>query len=138
MLSPTKLTMTKPSFRKFSATLLSGLAAAALVLIPAPGHAKDLQQVDGQLWQTQSEIVKQAYLVGINNLIDAEYAYQKKFASPKPSSKQTLIQRMYESGDGETIDSVVEAVDAWYAAHPKELKKAVLDVLWLTYVKKES
>ena len=120
--------------------IVSAILAAVFVILPDMGTAEedDLPQLNGELWKQQPKVVKQAWLVGVNNLIDAEYAYQMKFAKPKPTNKQTLIQRMYTAGDGDTINQVIGKVDAWYEKHPKELKKAVLDVLWLIYVKEES
>ena len=100
-------------------------------------QAKDLPQVTGKEWTTSPVIAKRAYLIGLNNLVDAEYAYQVKVAKQKPRSDQTLIQRMYKAADGSgTIDDAIRKIDAWYKANPDHLGKAVLDVIWILYVKK--
>ena len=129
----------KPNMISKTTRWLSGIAAAFLFFLNAPAAvSEDLPQMTGEQWEDSSPAVKRAYLIGISNLMDAEYAFQMRFAKPKPSSKQTLIQRMYGAADGNTIDASVAAVDAWYAKNADKKNKAILDVLWLIYVKKDS
>jgi hypothetical protein len=71
--------------------------------------------------------VKKAYLVGVANLVQVERAYHG--ATPPPDG-QSIVPRMAKGMQGQTLDSVREGVDRWYAANPGKLKRPVLDVIW--------
>jgi len=114
---------------KFKAQLRTALAAAGLALALAGGaaHAADLALVTGEQWTTSSEAVKKAYLVGIANLVQVQTAY---FAANPPSDAQNFVPRLAKGMQGQTLDSVREGLDRWYAANPGKLKRPVLDTLW--------
>ena len=107
------------------------IAAAALVLA-SPAAAEDVPLVDGTMWKKSAPILKRTYLVGISNLMSAEYAVQKEFGPP---DDQTAIQRMYEEIDDMTLNEAVEQIDAWYAANPGKMDTTVLEVIWLDMVR---
>ena len=60
-------------------------------------------------------------------------AYQVK-SGKVPSDEQTIVQRMYEHIDLLTLNEVVRRIDRWYAAHPDQNNKVVLDVIWVDMV----
>ena len=108
------------------------IAAAALVLA-SPAAAEDVPLVDGTMWKKSAPILKRTYLVGISNLMSAEYAVQKEFGPPPDD--QTAIQRMYEEIDDMTLNEAVEQIDAWYAANPGKMDTTVLEVIWIDMVR---
>ena len=105
------------------------LAATCMVLALAalPARAAELPLVTGEQWTTSSEAVKKAYLVGIANLVQVQTAYHG--ANP-PSDSQSFVPRLARGMQGQTLDSVREGLDRWYAANPTKLKRPVLDTLW--------
>lgn len=114
------------------ACVFAVIAAAALALA-APAAAEDVPFVDGTMWKKSAPILKRSYLVGISNLLSAEYAYQKEFGPPP--DRQTAIQRLYEEIDDVTLDQAIERVDAWYAANPEKMDMTVIEVIWLDMVR---
>ena len=107
----------------------SALAAAcmSLAMIALPARAADVPVVTGEHWTTSSEAVKKAYLVGVANLIQVQAAYH---ASNPPSDAQSFVPRLARGMQGQTLDSVREGLDRWYAANPTKLKRPVLDTIW--------
>ncbi len=107
----------------------SALAATcmSLAMIALPARAADVPVVTGEQWTTSSEAVKKAYLVGVANLIQVQAAYH---ASNPPSDAQSFVPRLAKGMQGQTLDSVREGLDRWYAANPTKLKRPVLDTIW--------
>jgi hypothetical protein len=91
------------------------------------GRAAEIAVVNGEQWTSSSDAVKKAYLVGVANMVQVERAYHG--ASPPPDA-QSIVPRMAKGMQGQTLDSVREGVDRWYAANPGKLKRPVLDVIW--------
>ena len=120
--------------KRVSFSVRAGLAVAcAALLVPlAAGAAEDLPFVDGPMWKTSAGPVKRAYLIGIANYMNVEYAYQTKFGPPKDD--ETTVQRFYEGVDDITLDEVVERIDRWYQTHPTQRDMTVLEVIWLDMV----
>ncbi|MDM0070031.1 hypothetical protein [Variovorax sp. J31P207] len=90
-------------------------------------RAAEVAVVTGEQWTTSSDAVKKAYLVGVANMVQVERAYNG--ATP-PSDAQSIVPRMARGMQGQTLDSVREGVDRWYAANPTKLKRPVLDIIW--------
>ena len=100
-------------------------ALCALAIFAAAATAEeDVPFVDGKLWLASVPGEKQAYLIGISNLMSAEYAFQKEMGPPPDG--QTTIQRLYEEIDDVTLDEAVERIDAWYARNPGKKDMTVL------------
>jgi len=106
-------------------------ACMTLAMAAIPARAADLPLVTGEQWTTSSEAVKKAYLVGIANLVQVQTAY---FAENPPTDAQNFVPRMAKGMQGQTLDSVREGLDRWYAANPAKLKRPVLDTLWFEMV----
>jgi len=99
----------------------------------SPAAAEDVDFVAGKMWKSSRRNVKRAYLVGISNLMSAEYAYQKE--TGPPPDQQTTIRRLYEEIDDVTLDVAISRVDGWYEANPDKLDMTVLEVIWLDMVR---
>ena len=106
-------------------------ACMTLAMAAIPARAAELPLVTGEQWTTSSEAVKKAYLVGIANLVQVQTAY---FAENPPTDAQNFVPRMAKGMQGQTLDSVREGLDRWYAANPAKLKRPVLDTLWFEMV----
>ena len=121
----------------------SKCAAMALVFVIAlavslPNLAladEDVPLVDGELWKKSTASQKKAYIIGVGNLMVVEYLYQEG-SKQMPSDDQTIIQRLYKSSEGVTLDGMTDRIDQWYKAHPDKLKEPVLVVIWNELVEK--
>ena len=100
--------------------------ALAIGMAWSTGRAAEIAVVNGEQWTTSSDAVKKAYLVGVANMVQVERAYSG--ATP-PSDAQSIVPRMARGVQGQTLDSVREGVDRWYAANPTKLKRPVLDII---------
>ena len=87
--------------------------------------AEDVPLVDGKLWTESTQAEKKAFLVGISNLLNVEYAYQVRGINP-PSNEQSIVPRLYEKIDDVTLDQAIRRVDQWYAKNPDKMNKPTL------------
>ena len=106
---------------------------ACLMLAAASGSARaqEVPLVTGENWTTSSEQLKKAYLIGIANAIQVETAFEG--ANP-PSDAQSLVPRLTKGMKGQTLDSVREGLDKWYAANPGKLQRPVIETIWFEFV----
>lgn len=109
------------------------LFATTLILAGRSVNAVEMPIVDGVLWSKSTTLGKHAYLIGVSNLLEVEYAYQKRNDRP-PSDSQSIVRRLFESTADLSLDQMTGRVDRWYRNHPDQLEKAVLDVIWLDMV----
>lgn len=111
-------------------TLLS-LALLMLTLISGGVRAVEIPVVTGQQWTTSSEEAKKAYLVGIANLIAIENAFN---GQSSPLVTESLAGRIAKGLEGQTLDSVRQGLDQWYAANPDKLQRPVIETIWFEMV----
>jgi hypothetical protein len=88
--------------------------------------------VDGKMWGETAPVLKRAYLVGISNMLGAEYLYQKEKGFP--SDKKSSIRRVYEGIDEMSLDECIQRIDAWYEKNPDRKQESVMEVIWLDMV----
>ena len=106
-------------------------ACMTLAMMAAGVRAEDVPLVTGEHWTKSSEDVKEAYLVGVANILLFERAYEG--ASPV-SDAQSVLPRMGKGLKGQTLDSVREALNKWYAANPDKLQRPVIETIWFEMV----
>lgn len=94
-------------------------------------RAQEVPLVTGEHWTKSSEEMKKAYLVGIANIVYLETAYEG--ANPA-SDAQSLLPRMVKGLKGQTLDSVRDALNKWYAARPDQLSRPVIETMWFEIV----
>ena len=113
--------------------LLMGVLAVCMSLATAwtSAHAQEIPVVTGALWTQSSEPVKKAYLVGIANAIQVETAYEG--ANP-PADGQSIVPRLAKGMKGQTLDSVRDGLDKYYAANPDKLQRPVIETIWFEMV----
>lgn len=112
---------------------LANLVAVCILLatVFASAQAQEIPEVTGEVWTQSSEPVKKAYLVGIANTIQVEWAYE---GSNPPSDAQSIVPRLAKGLKGQTLDGVRQRLDAWYAAHPDQLQRPVIETIWFEIV----
>jgi hypothetical protein len=107
--------------------LVCGLFALAWGI----ARADDVPMVTGEHWTKSSEQVKKAYLIGIANILQVESAYH---GTTPPADAQSTVPRFARGLKGHTLDSVREALDNWYGAHPDRLQRPVIETIWFEIV----
>jgi len=117
---------TKPQLR-------SAVVSVCITLMMACAGARgdEVPLVTGKQWTDSTQQMKKAYLVGIENVMQVELAYQ---AGNAPSDTQSIIPRFARGVKGQTLDSVREGLDRWYAAHPDQLQRPVIETIWFEMV----
>jgi hypothetical protein len=108
------------------------LCAFILALAPSLAVA-DVPFVDGTMWEASTRPEKVSYIVGLSDLLDAEYAFQQKSGNP-PSTEQSFVGLLWENIDELSIDECIERIDRWYRNHPSEKDTVVIDVIWTDMV----
>ncbi|WP_019450434.1 hypothetical protein [Cupriavidus sp. BIS7] len=111
---------------------LAATATACVALTLGQGaRAQEIPLVTGKQWTQSTEQMKKAYLVGIANLVQVESAY---YNDKPPGDTQSIVPRLARGLRGHTLDSVRQRVDSWYAAHPDELSRPVIETIWFDMV----
>jgi hypothetical protein len=114
----------KPQWR----TLLS-LTFLSAAMIGNVARAESIPIVTGQQWVQSTDEQKKAYLVGISNVMDIERAYAGNMAN-----SNDLAQRFGKGLQGQTLDSVRQGLDSYYAANPTMIQHPVIETLWFQMV----
>jgi hypothetical protein len=107
------------------------LAIATAAAFSGGTRAEEIAQVTGVHWTKATEEQKKAYLIGIANIAEIEMAYQ---GPGQLSDDQTLLPRMARGLKGQTLDSVRDALNKWYAANPGRLDRPVIETIWYEMV----
>jgi hypothetical protein len=116
---------TKPQWR----TLLS-LTFLSLAIFSNGARAQSVPIVTGEQWTTSSDEAKKAYLVGIANLLEIERAY----GGNAQAGSQDIPTRFEKGMQGQTLDSVRQGLDNWYAANPTKIQHPVIETIWFQMV----
>jgi len=103
------------------------LACLMLASVWSHAGAADIPVITGEHWTTSSEEMKKAYLVGIANLLQVETAYH---AENPPTDAQSFVPRLVKGLQGQTLDSVREGLNRWYAENPDQLQRPVIETVW--------
>ena len=106
-------------------------SCAALVMIWSGVGAAQVPVVTGEHWTRSTPDLKKAYLIGIANLIQVETAY---YAANPPADGQNFVPRLAKGLQGQTLDSVRDALDKWYADNPGQQQRAVIETIWFELV----
>jgi hypothetical protein len=107
------------------------LACTALAVVSGSARAQEVPLVTGEHWTKSSEELKKVYLIGIANIVQVESAYHG--ANP-PTDAQSVLPRMVKGLKGQSLDSVREKLNSWYAAHPDQLQRPVVETIWFEMV----
>ncbi|MGJ7513722.1 hypothetical protein ACSFE6_05210 [Pseudomonas baetica] len=107
------------------------LVWVTLVTTSGIARAEGVAMITGEQWVQSSEQLKKVYLIGIANAYEVEAAY---YGAKPPSDEQSLIPRFGRGLKGQTLDSVRERLNQWYAANPDRVKRPVLETIWFEMV----
>ncbi len=107
------------------------VACMTLAMVWGSALADEVPLITGEHWTKSSDQLKKVYLIGIANVVQIETAYHA--ASP-PSDAQTIVPRFAKGLKGHTLDSVRQGLDSWYAAHPDQLQRPVIETIWFEMV----
>lgn len=109
--------------------LRTAIFLACMTLTVAWGNASaaDIPVITGEHWTTSSAEVQKAYLIGIANLIQVETAY---YVENPPTDAQNFVPRLAKGLRGQTLDSVREGLNRWYAGNPDQLQRPVIETIW--------
>ena len=94
-------------------------------------RADEVPLITGEHWTKSTEELKKVYLIGIANVAQVETAYNA--ANPPPDA-QSIVPRMVKGLKGQTLDSVRDGLNKWYAAHPDQLQRPVIETIWFEMV----
>jgi len=106
-------------------------ACTGLAMASGAAYAQEVPLVTGEHWTKSSDEMRKVYLVGIANAFQVEAAYQG--ANPPPDA-QSVVPRMVRGLKGQTLDGVRDALTKWYAAHPDQVQRPVIETIWFEIV----
>jgi hypothetical protein len=112
---------------------MQSIVLVCLVIVGAwvgIARAGTIPQVTGAEWTKATEQEKKAYLIGIANLAEIELAYQGESAP----DTQSILPRMAKGLKHETLDSVREGLNRWYAANPARVDRPIIETIWFEMV----
>jgi len=105
------------------------LAAFCSMTVAGQQPAKDLQIVNGDHWVAAELDEKRAYLFGVGNVLEIEQAMAgDSFAAMRGRS---IVPVLLNGLSGMPIADIVAKLDGFYADHPDQTKRPVLEVLYL-------
>jgi hypothetical protein len=117
----------KENLVNYSGKLILALTLAVASVAAPLAQAAEVPMVTGEQWTRSSEDVQKAYLIGVANLTQIENAYSQ--GNP-PSDTQSFVPRLVKGLQGQTLDSVREGLNRWYAANPGKLQRPVIETIW--------
>jgi hypothetical protein len=91
--------------------------------------AQDLVIVNGEHWASSSLEQKRAYLFGVGNMLEIEQAMAGD--GYKDMRGRSIVPVLLEGLSGVGIANMVTQLDKFYAAHPDQAKRPVIEVLYL-------
>lgn len=139
---------------KILSLLLMLLLAAATPALAADGSAKEtssarlnrIEQLTGSVWQNSSREGKLGVLFGIELAISVDKAtadHMARLQTQKKDKRTVLPYRVspfgkawYEAFRDVPLPDIADQIDAWYAAHPDQANRLVLDVIWREIMKR--
>ncbi|HEX5122287.1 MAG TPA: hypothetical protein VFV97_03495 [Rhodanobacteraceae bacterium] len=109
--------------------MLMFVSLAIAAVCAGRARAEEIAQITGVHWTKSTEDQKKAYLIGIANISQIELAY-----AGTPSDDHSILPRMARGLKGQTLDSVREGLNKWYAANPGRLDRPVIETIWYEMV----
>lgn len=107
------------------------LACMVLAMVSGAARGDEVPLITGDHWTNSTEQLKKVYLIGIANVVQVETAYH---AATPPSDSQSFVPRFARGLKGQTLDSVRETLDRWYAANPNRLQRPIIETIWFEVV----
>ncbi|MBL8658788.1 MAG: hypothetical protein JNM75_03415 [Rhodospirillales bacterium] len=99
-------------------------------LLALPASA-EIRQVDGNLWLNSSVNERQAYLIGVANIVQVHQALKRKRGEAVDDAP---INRILAAMDANSIQSVEKKITSWYETHHDKRGTPVLGLIWKQFV----
>lgn len=119
------------------ALILVGMPAISAEKLQAGAPSNPVDQFTGVLWQHSTETEKLAFLFGVESAIAVEHFVNAEITEEavKEGKKPVYTLSPFEKGWMQAFKDVpreelARQVDAWYAAHPDQLQRPVMAVIW--------
>ena len=89
--------------------------------------SSDMPLVTGEHWAQSTDELREAFLFGIGNILEMEQAMHDDAVSSKNSMVPVLIKALSPM----SLDQVKDSLTNWYASHPDQLGRPVVEVLYV-------
>jgi hypothetical protein len=110
--------------------LLTILLPILLAVLGATAWAaQDLVIVNGEHWMSSSLEQKRAYLFGVGNVLEIEQAMAGD--NYQAMRERSIVPVLLDGLSGTSIANIVTQLDEFYSAHSDQIKKPVIEVLYL-------
>jgi hypothetical protein len=83
------------------------------------------------LWQRMSADAGVTYILGLGNLVEYE---RHQLADSPPAMSKSFLPHLARGLSGISVNEVASRVDAYYAAHPDQLKRPVVNTIFQAIV----
>jgi len=91
-----------------------------------------LPVLEGEVWQKMTQGEKMSFMWGFGHVVAIEQHLREKY--PKFRSDD-FIAKVIEGMSGLPMNDVIANIDNYYTAHPDQLSKPVMNVIWDTMIK---
>jgi len=109
------------------------IAFVFVMLNTSAWSADDLEIINGGHWVTSTMEQKRAFLFGIGNMLEIEQAMAGDHF--EAMREHSIMPVLLEGLSGISIADLVMQLDKYYAQHPQNMKKAVIEVLYVDMAK---
>ena len=109
------------------------IAFVFVMLNTSAWSADDLEIINGGHWVTSTMEQKRAFLFGIGNMLEIEQAMAGDHF--EAMREHSIMPVLLEGLSGISIADLVMQLDNYYAQHPQNMKKAVIEVLYIDMAK---
>lgn len=82
--------------------------------------------VDGNDWMESNSVQRQAFLIGVANMIVAETAYARRHGTGAPPVGSLVTEAVRDM----KLDEIEQRITGWYEANPARMSMPVMGVLW--------
>jgi len=82
--------------------------------------------VTGRDWMDSTSLQRQAFLVGVANMIVAETAWAKRHGAATPPVSEKITAAVSEM----KLDEIEGRISRWYQANPDRMGMPVMGVVW--------
>ncbi len=113
---------------------LFSLAAAALAVFLFLGASADAApgEFTGEVWKATGTQEKRAFIYGSSTIV----ALEKKLAEEGGRQASVFVENWMRAFKDKTPAAICNEIDAWYAAHPEDMQRHVLSVVWYELIEK--
>lgn len=110
--------------------LVCGLILSTVIAAPALAADYEIPVVTGEHWTKSTPQERKAFLLGAATIIELDQEVQG--AHP---AKNSTIDAWAKGLSPFTFDQMAAAIDTWYAAHPDQVSRPVVAVMWYELAK---